>query len=95
MTADAAYLDDDGYLFYQSRDDARISGLGYTSSPAEVEEALLSHADVLAGGFVGRADGRRGMLGCAPVVPRRGVHGRDGLTAGRRPPGTGQVAAYR
>lgn len=95
LTGDAAYLDEDGYLFYQSRADDLIISLGYTISPAEVEEALLSHADVLECGVVGAPDGRGGTLVCAHVVPRPGVHGCDALTAALQQHVKARIAPYK
>ncbi|NOK50881.1 AMP-binding protein [Burkholderia thailandensis] len=95
LTGDAAYLDEDGYLFYQSRADDLIISLGYTISPAEVEEAMLSHADVLECGVVGEPDGRGGTLVCAHVVLRPGVCGSDALTAALQQHVKARIAPYK
>ncbi|MDN7671461.1 AMP-binding protein [Burkholderia oklahomensis] len=95
LTGDAAYLDEDGYLFYQSRADDLIISLGYTISPAEVEEALLRHADVLECGVVGAPDERGGTLVCAHVVLRPGVSGSDALTAALQQHVKALIAPYK
>ncbi|AOJ72096.1 MULTISPECIES: AMP-binding protein [Burkholderia] len=95
LTGDAAYLDEDGYLFYQSRADDLIISLGYTISPAEVEEAMLRHADVLECGVVGAPDERGGTLVCAHVVLRPGVCASDALTAALQQHVKAQIAPYK
>ena len=81
LTGDAAYLDDEGYLFYQARADEMIVSSGYTISPGEVEHALLRHPDVAECCVVGQLDEQGGTLVCAHVVLRAGVDGSDALTA--------------
>ncbi|TDA47802.1 AMP-binding protein [Burkholderia pyrrocinia] len=80
LTGDAAYLDEDGYLFYQARADEMIVSFGYTISPAEVEQALLRHPNVVECGVVGQPDGWGGTLVCAHVVLCAGVDASDELT---------------
>jgi 2-aminobenzoate-CoA ligase len=80
VTGDLALLDEDGYLFYHSRADDVIISLGYTISPAEVEEALRLHPDVDECGVVAQPDGRGGACVCAHVVLRPGVGGTQALT---------------
>ncbi|WP_175925422.1 AMP-binding protein [Burkholderia cepacia] len=80
LTGDSAYLDEDGYLFYQARADDMIITSGYTVSPGEVEQALLRHPDIAECGVVGHVDERGGTLICAHVVLRPGVDGSDALT---------------
>lgn len=46
LGGDRAYTDADGYVFHQGRADDVMNALGYRVSPAEVEEALLSHGSV-------------------------------------------------
>ncbi|MGY4730733.1 AMP-binding protein [Burkholderia pyrrocinia] len=81
LTGDAAYLDDEGYLFYQARADEMIISSGYTISPAEVEQALLHHPDVVACCVVGQPDELGGTLICAHVALRSGVDESEALTA--------------
>ncbi|MGU7816807.1 AMP-binding protein [Burkholderia sp. AW49-1] len=80
LTGDAAYLDDEGYLFYQARADEMIISSGYTISPGEVEHALLRHPDVAECCVVGQPDERGATLVCAHIVLRDGVEGSDALT---------------
>ncbi|EDT42404.1 AMP-dependent synthetase and ligase [Burkholderia ambifaria MEX-5] len=95
LTGDAAYLDDEGYLFYQARADEMIISSGYTISPAEVEQALLLHPDVSECCVVGESDDRDGRLICAHVVLRSGVDGTEALTAELMQHVKGLIAPYK
>jgi len=69
-TGDAAYMDDDGYLFLHDRiKDMVVSG-GENVYPAEVENALLSHAAVADAAVIGVPDERWGEAVKAIVVRR-------------------------
>src|SRR4029078_208988 len=70
-TGDGGYLDDDGYLVISDRKkDVIISG-GENVSSIEVEDALMSHADVKEGAVIGIPDEKWGELVTALVVPAR------------------------
>jgi long-chain acyl-CoA synthetase len=67
-TGDAAYMDEDGYLFLHDRiKDMVISG-GENVYPAEVENALLSHPAVVDAAVIGVPDDRWGEAVKAIVV---------------------------
>jgi len=69
-TGDAARMDDDGYVFIVDRwKDMFISG-GENVYPAEVEQVLFRHPNVLDVAVVGMPDRRWGEVGVAVVVPR-------------------------
>ncbi|MDX2343054.1 MAG: AMP-binding protein, partial [Acidimicrobiia bacterium] len=69
-TGDAARIDADGYLFIVDRwKDMYISG-GENVYPAEVEQVLFHHSNVLDVAVIGVADERWGEVGMAVVVPR-------------------------
>ena len=72
---DAFKQDDDGYLFYQARDDDMIITSGYNVGGPEVEDALLKHAAVAECGVIGQADEERGMIVKAIVVLKPGHEG--------------------
>jgi acyl-CoA synthetase (AMP-forming)/AMP-acid ligase II len=70
-TGDGGYLDDDGYLVISDRKkDVIISG-GENVSSIEVEDALMSHADVKEVAVIGIPDEKWGELVTALVVPAR------------------------
>lgn len=71
-TGDAAYMDDDGYVFIQDRvKDMIISG-GENVYPAEVENAIFGHPDVLEVAVIGIPDDKWGEAVKAVVVPKPG-----------------------
>ncbi len=81
LTGDLAYEDEDGYLWFKSRDDDVIITAGYRVGPGEVESAILEHPDVEQVGVVGVPDDTRGEIIKAFVQPVRGVIGDDNLRA--------------
>ena len=69
-TGDAARSDEDGYIYLVDRwKDMFISG-GENVYPAEVEQVLFHHPNVLDVAVIGVSDGRWGEVGLAVVVPR-------------------------
>ena len=69
-TGDAARIDTDGYVYIVDRwKDMFISG-GENVYPAEVEQVLFHHPNVLDVAVIGVADDRWGEVGMAVVVPR-------------------------
>jgi fatty-acyl-CoA synthase len=69
-TGDAARIDADGYVFIVDRwKDMYISG-GENVYPAEVEQVLFHHPNVLDVAVIGVADEKWGEVGMAVVVPR-------------------------
>jgi len=68
---DAAYLDEDGYLFLADRrSDMVISG-GVNIYPREIEECLLTHPEVVDCAVLGIPDDEWGEVLLAIVQPRR------------------------
>ena len=65
---DSFVMDDDGYFFYQARDDDMIITAGYNVSGPEVENCLLQHDAVAECAVIGQADNERGMIVKAFVV---------------------------
>src|SRR3546814_16240166 len=72
-------MDDDGYLFYQARNDDMIISAGYNIAGPEVEGALLQHEAVSECGVVGVADSDRGSVVKAFVVLKPGFSGDDAM----------------
>jgi acyl-coenzyme A synthetase/AMP-(fatty) acid ligase len=69
-TGDLVRSDEDGYLFFEGRDDDIILSSGYRIGPFEVESALLSHPAVAEAAAVAAPDPERGAIVRAIVVPR-------------------------
>jgi len=68
ITGDTFLQDEDGYFWYQARNDDMIVTAGYNIAGPEVEVALLTHPAVKECGVIGAADGDRGMVVRAYVV---------------------------
>ncbi len=79
ITGDTFRRDEDGYFWFCARSDDMIISSGYNIAAPEVEEAVLSHPDVLECAVVGVPDEARGALVKAVVVVREGVVGDDHL----------------
>jgi acetyl-CoA synthetase len=69
-TGDVVRQDDDGYLWYEGRNDDLIMSAGYRIGPFEVESALLTHPAVAEAAAVPAPDEERGSVVRAVVVPR-------------------------
>jgi propionyl-CoA synthetase len=61
-TADAGYIDDDGYLFIMSRTDDIINVAGHRLSTGGMEEAIATHPDVAECAVIGVADPMKGQI---------------------------------
>jgi acetyl-CoA synthetase len=78
-TGDLASLDDEGYFRFVGRDDDLIVSAGYRIGPAEIEETLVKHRDVLMAAAVGKPDETRGEVVKVFVVLREGREESEGL----------------
>jgi acyl-coenzyme A synthetase/AMP-(fatty) acid ligase len=74
-TGDLVTEDDEGFLFFDGRNDDIISSSGYRIGPTEVEAALLSHPAVADAAAVAAPDPERGSVVRAIVVLREGEPG--------------------
>jgi benzoate-CoA ligase family protein len=73
-TGDLFERDEDGYFWYRGRADDLIKVGGIWVAPAEVEDCLLGHPDVIECAVIGRED--NGLThACAYVVLRRAADG--------------------
>jgi acetyl-CoA synthetase len=61
-TRDVAREDDDGYVWYEGRNDDVIISAGYRIGPFEVESALVAHPKVVEAAAVASPDERRGHI---------------------------------
>ena len=68
ITGDTYVQDQDGYFWYQARNDDMIVSAGYNIAGPEVEAALLTHPAVKECGVIGAPDSERGMVVRAYVV---------------------------
>ncbi len=76
-TGDLVRADEDGYLYFEGRDDDIILSSGYRIGPFEVESALLSHPAVAEAAAVAAPDPERGAVVRAIVVPRNREPGEE------------------
>jgi acetyl-CoA synthetase len=72
LTGDSAYMDEDGYFWYQGRVDDVIKTAGERVGPFEVESCLVEHPAVAAAGVIGKPDPMRGEIIKAFVQLREG-----------------------
>ena len=73
ITGDTYLRDADGYFWYQARSDDMIISAGINIAGPEVEQALLTHPDVVECAVIGAPDPERTMIVKAYVVLRDGV----------------------
>src|SRR5215203_2870935 len=59
-TGDFATVDEEGYFRFSGRDDDLIISAGYRIGPAEIEDTLIGHQDVVMAAAVGKPDEDRG-----------------------------------
>jgi acyl-coenzyme A synthetase/AMP-(fatty) acid ligase len=71
-TGDQVREDDDGYLWFEGRNDDVIVSAGYRIGPFEVESALVAHPAVAEAAAVAAPDEERGSVVKAVVVLREG-----------------------
>jgi propionyl-CoA synthetase len=73
QTADAGYIDADGYVFVMARTDDIINVAGHRLSTGAIEEVLASHPDVAECAVVGVADDLKGQLPVGFLVLKAGT----------------------
>jgi acetyl-CoA synthetase len=81
VTGDRGALLPSGAIRFVGRDDDVITSAGYRIGPAEVEDALITHAAVASAGVVGQPDPDRTEIVVAFVVLRDRVVASDALAA--------------
>jgi len=72
-TADAGYIDEDGYVFVMGRTDDIINVAGHRLSTGGMEEILASHPDVAECAVLGIKDALKGEVPCGFLVLKAGV----------------------
>jgi propionyl-CoA synthetase len=73
QTADAGYVDENGYVFVMARTDDIINVAGHRLSTGAMEEVLASHDDVAECAVIGAADALKGQLPVGLLVLKAGV----------------------
>ena len=73
-TADAGYIDEDGYVFIMTRTDDIINVAGHRLSTGAMEEILTAHADVAECAVIGVNDALKGQLPLGMLVLNVGVN---------------------
>jgi propionyl-CoA synthetase len=76
-TADAGYLDENGYVFVMSRTDDIINVAGHRLSTGALEEVLAAHPDVAECAVVGVVDGLKGQVPVGFLVLKKGADRSD------------------
>jgi propionyl-CoA synthetase len=77
LTADAGYLDEEGYLWIMSRTDDIINVAGHRLSTGAMEEVLASHPDVAECAVTGVNDEIKGEIPVGFIVLKAGVARKD------------------
>jgi propionyl-CoA synthetase len=72
-TADAGYVDEQGYVFVMGRTDDIINVAGHRLSTGAIEEVLASHAEVAECAVIGATDDLKGQLPVGLLVLKAGV----------------------
>jgi propionyl-CoA synthetase len=73
-TADAGYVDEDGYLYIMGRTDDIINVAGHRLSTGGMEEVVASHPDVAECAVLGVKDEIKGEQPCGFIVLKSGVN---------------------
>jgi propionyl-CoA synthetase len=72
-TADAGYIDEDGYVFVMARTDDIINVAGHRLSTGAMEEVIAGHPDVAECAVMGVEDSLKGQVPLGMVVLNAGV----------------------
>jgi acetyl-CoA synthetase len=79
VSGDSAYMDEDGYFWFQGRIDDVIMTSGERVGPFEVESKLVEHPAIAEAGVIGKPDPVRGEIIKAFVALREGYEPSDEL----------------
>jgi 2-aminobenzoate-CoA ligase len=95
LTGDSFRMDEDGYFWFEARNDDLIVSSGYNISPFEVETALLEHDAVAEVAVVAAPDEARGHVVKAYVVLPEGVAAADELVGELQTHVKERIAPYK
>jgi propionyl-CoA synthetase len=73
-TADAGYIDEDGYVFVMTRTDDVINVAGHRLSTGAMEEVVAAHPDVAECAVIGIADALKGQVPLGFIVLKAGTN---------------------
>jgi acetyl-CoA synthetase len=93
-TKDVARRDEDGYVWYEGRNDDVIISAGYRIGPFEVESALVEHPQVVEAAAVASPDERRGHVVKAFVRLADGAAPSDALAEELKAHARERIGAY-
>lgn len=79
VSGDSAFMDEDGYFWFQGRVDDVIMTAGERVGPFEVESKLIEHPAVAEAGVIGKPDPIRGEIIKAFIALREGFEESDEL----------------
>ncbi|MHC0037341.1 acetate--CoA ligase [Pseudoneobacillus sp. C159] len=79
VSGDSAYMDEDGYFWFQGRVDDVIMTSGERVGPFEVESKLVEHPAIAEAGVIGKPDPVRGEIIKAFVALREGYEATEEL----------------
>jgi 2-aminobenzoate-CoA ligase len=87
--------DDEGYFYYQCRNDDLIITGGYNVSPPELETVINEHPAVKESAVVPKPDDLRGSIVKAYVVLQPGVEGNEALAKELQDHVKNELAPYK
>ncbi len=79
VSGDSAYMDEEGYFWFQGRVDDVIMTAGERVGPFEIESKLVEHPAVAEAGVIGKPDPVRGEIIKAFIALREGYEASDEL----------------
>ncbi len=95
VTGDAYRMDEDGYFWFQARDDDMIISSGYNIGGPEVEEALMDHPAVGECAVIASPDEARGQIVKAFIVLAPDYKGDDTLISELKSHVKNTIAPYK
>ncbi len=95
LTGDTGHCDEEGYLWFQGRDDDIISSGSYRIGPGDIEDCIMRHEAVLMVAVVGVPDPIRTEAVKAFVLPRPGIAPSEALAAEIQAFVRNRLAAYQ
>jgi acetyl-CoA synthetase len=95
VTGDTGACDEDGYFWFQGRDDDIISSGSYRIGPGDIEDCIIRHPAVLMVAVVGSPDPLRTEVVKAFVLPKPEITASAALAAEIQDFVKSRLAAYQ